>query len=87
MASALQLYEQAGAAYEKVLGADHPETLACRANLARAYYTVGRLTDGLDLLRDVAGRCERTLPRDDPLAQAVRESLASLAGGLRPRPG
>ena len=43
MASALQLYEETGAAYSRVLGADHPDTLAHRANLANAYYRVGRL--------------------------------------------
>ena len=81
MANALQFYEQACAGYERVLGADHPDTLAGRANLAHAYYAVGRLTDGLAVLRDTAARCERTLPPGDPLAQTVRESLANIAGG------
>jgi hypothetical protein len=81
MASALQLYEQAAAGYETTLGADHPDTLACRANLAHAYCAVGRLTDGMALLRDTAARCERVLPPGDPLTQTVRESLESIGGG------
>jgi hypothetical protein len=76
MASALQLYEQACSGYERVLGADHPDTLACRANLAHAYYTTGRLTDATALLRDTAARCERVLPRGDQLTRSVQESLA-----------
>jgi hypothetical protein len=63
------------------MGADHPDTLACRAKLANAYYAVGRLTDGLEVFRDTAARCERTLPPGDPLTQAVRESLANITGG------
>jgi hypothetical protein len=81
IASALQLYEQACSGYERVLGADHPDTLACRANLAHAYYTTGRLTDATALLRDTAARCERVLPRGDQLTRSVQESLANIAGG------
>jgi tetratricopeptide (TPR) repeat protein len=81
IASALQLYEQACSGYERALGADHPDTLACRANLAHAYYTTGRLTDATALLRDTAARCERVLPRGDQLTRSVQESLANIAGG------
>jgi hypothetical protein len=81
MASALQFYEQACAGYERVLGADHPDTLARRADLAHAYYTAGRLSDATSLLRDTAARCERVLPRGDRLTRSVQESLANIAGG------
>jgi hypothetical protein len=80
MASALQLYEQTCAGYERVLGADHPDTLARRANLANAYYTVGRLGDAATLLRDTVARCERAMPPGDPLTETVRESLTNIAG-------
>jgi hypothetical protein len=63
-----------------VLGADHPDTLAYRANLANAYYAAGRLTDATTLLRDTAARCERALPAGDPLTQSVKESLTNIAG-------
>jgi tetratricopeptide (TPR) repeat protein len=81
MASALQLYDQASAGYERVLGADHRDTLACRADLARAYYAVGRMTDAMTLLRDTLARCEQVLSPHDPLTEAVRQSLTSMAGG------
>jgi hypothetical protein len=81
MASALQQYELTRAGYEKVLGPDHPDTLARCANLASAYYSVGRLTDALTLLRDTVARCERVLTPRDPLTEAVRENLTNLAGG------
>jgi Tetratricopeptide repeat len=80
MASAMQLYEQTCADYERVLGADHPDTLARRANLAHAYYSAGRLSDATTLLRDTVARCERTLPPGDPFTETVRESLTNIAG-------
>jgi hypothetical protein len=81
MASALQFYEQTCAGYERVLGADHPNTLARRANLAHAYYAVGRLGAATTLLRDTVTRCEQVLPPGDPLTRTVRESLKNIAGG------
>jgi hypothetical protein len=80
MASALRLHEQACADSERVLGADHPDTLARRASLAHAYYKVGRLTDATTLLRDTVARCEQVLVPGDRLTQAVRESLTNIAG-------
>jgi len=41
---------------------------------------VGRVSEAMTLLRDTLARCERTLPPDDPLTQAVRQDLASMAG-------
>ena len=80
MASAVQLYELPCDGYQRVVGPDHPDTLARCANLASAYYSVGRLTDALTLLRDTVSRCERVLPPGDPMTAAVRESLTNLAG-------
>src|SRR5262249_32279405 len=81
MASAVQLFEESSAGYVHVLGADHPDTLASRVNLAHTYYAVGRLTDGLEVLRDAAARCERVLPPGDPLTRPVREGLANIEEG------
>jgi tetratricopeptide (TPR) repeat protein len=78
--SALQMFEQARADSGRVLGADHPDTLARCATLADIYDSVGLLTDAKRLLEDTAERCERVLPPYDPLTQAVRESLARIAG-------
>ncbi|HEY2575453.1 MAG TPA: tetratricopeptide repeat protein [Streptosporangiaceae bacterium] len=78
--SALQMFEQARADSERVLGADHPDTLSRFVTLADIYDSVGLLTDAKRLLEDTAERCERVLPPGDPLSQAVRESLARIAG-------
>ena len=80
MASALQLHEQARAGYERALGISHPDALASSANLAAVYYAVGRVTDAINLLRGTLARCEQVLSPRDPLTQAVRQSLANMAG-------
>jgi hypothetical protein len=72
--------EQTCADSERVLGADHADTLARQASLAHLYYAVGRVGDAQALLRDALARCERVLPYGDPLRQAVRQSLANIAG-------
>jgi len=81
MGFALQFGERTRAGYARVLGADHLDTLASSTDLARTYYAVGRTTDAITLLRDTLARYERRLPADDPLIEAVRESLASMTGG------
>ena len=43
MGEAIPLYEQTLTDSERVLGADHPNTLTSRNNLAYAYQTAGRL--------------------------------------------
>jgi tetratricopeptide (TPR) repeat protein len=80
MATAIQLLEQARADSERVLGNEHVDTLTLRVNLAHLYYAVGRIGDATSLLRDTAERCDRVLAADDPLVEAVRESLANIAG-------
>ena len=80
MASALQLYEQTRAVTSGFLAPIIRSTLAYRANLANAYYKVGRLSDAMTLLRDTVARCERVLPPGDPLTRAVRESLTNITG-------
>ncbi|MGO9193175.1 MAG: tetratricopeptide repeat protein, partial [Streptosporangiaceae bacterium] len=64
---------------ERLLGADHADTLARMANLAHLYYAVGRVGDAVTLLRDAATRSERVLPYGDPLIQAIQQSLANIA--------
>ena len=80
MAAALKLYDRACADYERVLGAEHPQTLGCRGELARAYYTAG-LLDATTLLRDTLSRSEQALPLGHPLTQALHETMTSIAGG------
>jgi tetratricopeptide (TPR) repeat protein len=78
MPAAIQFAERCSADSERVLGPDHADTLARLANLAYLYYAVGRVGDAVAMLHDVSGRCERTLPPGDPLARAVRQSLANI---------
>ncbi len=80
MVLAVQLSEQACTDSERILGANHVDTLARQARLASLYYAVGRVGDAHALLRDVTARCERVLPYGDPLREAVRQSLANIAG-------
>ena len=80
MPSAVLFSEQTCADSVRVLGADHADTLARQASLAHLYYAVGRVGDAQALLRDALARCERVLPYGDPLRQAVRQSLANIAG-------
>ena len=54
LGEAIPLLERTLADRERVLGADHPDTLASRHNLADAYVSAGRLGEAIPLL-------ERTL--------------------------
>jgi hypothetical protein len=80
MAVAVQMFEQVHASLVRVLGSDHPDTLAAALNLGRVYYAVGRLTDAGALLTDTVARGERMLAPADPLTKAARESLAVIIG-------
>ena len=80
MGVALQLYEETCAGYERTIGANHPTTLACQAELASGYYATGRLGDAINLLNDIIVRGEQALPPGDPLLRRMRESLTNIKG-------
>ena len=80
MGTALQLYEETCAGFERTIGANHASTLACRAELARGYYATGRLGDAITLLNDIIARGQQTLPAGDPLMQRMRETLTNITG-------
>jgi tetratricopeptide (TPR) repeat protein len=71
---------------ERLLGADHPDTLTSRNNLAGAYQSAGRLREAIGLYeRNLADR-ERLLGADHPDTLTSRDNLASAyqpAGRLR----
>jgi tetratricopeptide (TPR) repeat protein len=69
---AIPLYEQALADRERVLGADHPDTLASRTNLAYVCQTVGDLGRAIPLYEETLAECERVLDQDHPVTKAVR---------------
>jgi tetratricopeptide (TPR) repeat protein len=62
--------------YERVLGADHPDTLASRNNLAYAYESAGRLSEAIPLYEQALADCERVLGTDHPDTLASRNNLA-----------
>ncbi len=82
MSAALQLHQETCAGYERVLGADHPDTLARHADLAHAYYAAGQLGDAVTLLRDTITRSEQALSPGDPLTRALGETLADITGEM-----
>jgi len=61
---------------ERVLGEDHPNTLASRNNLAYAYESAGRLDDAIPLYQRTLTDRERVLGDDHPNTLTSRNNLA-----------
>ena len=61
----------------KILGDDHPQTLASRNNLAHAHYSAGRLDAAIPLYEEVLADRVRVLGEDHPDTLASRNNLAS----------
>ena len=72
----IELYEQVLAERERVLGADHPDTLTVRNNLAGAYKSAGRLAEAVELFERVLADRVRVLGPDHPDTLAARNNLA-----------
>ena len=62
---------------ERVLGADHPDTLASRNNLAAAYRSAGRLDQAIDLYEQNLAEALRILGSDHPETRFFRNNLAA----------
>jgi tetratricopeptide (TPR) repeat protein len=62
---------------ERVLGTDHPDTLAARGNLAIAYGEVGRTAEAITLYGQTLADRERVLGTDDPDTLGARDNLAA----------
>ncbi|MDI3101845.1 tetratricopeptide repeat protein [Streptomyces sp. AN-3] len=73
---ALQAHQRALTAYERLLGADHPSTLASRNNLAAAYDSAGDLGQAIPLYEQNLTDAERVLHSGHPLTLASRNNLA-----------
>jgi hypothetical protein len=58
-----------------MLGADHPDTLLSRNNLAGAYQTAGDLGRAIPLYEQTLADRTRVLGADHPITQAVQENL------------
>ena len=61
---------------EQVLGADHPDTLTSRNNLAGAYQSAGRLDEAIALYTRTLTDRERVLGADHPDTLTSRNNLA-----------
>ncbi len=61
---------------ERVLGADHPQTLGSRNNLAYAYREAGRLEEAIPLFERTLADAERVLGADHPDPLISRNNLA-----------
>ncbi|MET9252012.1 tetratricopeptide repeat protein, partial [Nonomuraea sp. NPDC003709] len=72
---------------ERVLGGDHPDTLASRSNLAHAYRAAGDLGRAIPLYEATLADCERVLRADHPLTRAVRGNLERAAAEKAGRSG
>jgi tetratricopeptide (TPR) repeat protein len=62
---------------ERLLGPDHPDTLASRTNLANAYRDAGRTAEAIELHERTLADRERLLGPDHPDTLASRNNLAN----------
>ncbi|WP_419469331.1 tetratricopeptide repeat protein [Candidatus Frankia alpina] len=61
----------------RILGPDHPDTLASRSNLAGAYQSAGRLDQAIDLHEQTLTDRLRILGPDHPHTLTSRNNLAA----------
>jgi hypothetical protein len=78
---AIPLFERSLADRRRVLGDDHPSTLASRNNLAGAYQAAGDLDRAIPLLEATLADCTRVLGEDHPLTKTVRSNLLRAVTG------
>ena len=75
MEEAIRLHERTLADRERVLGADHPDTLTSRNNLAVAYEAAGWLEEAIRLHERTLADRERVLGADHPDTLTSRNNL------------
>ena len=75
-AQAIMIGERVVADQERILGPDHPDTLAARNNLALAYRAAGRTAEAISLHEQTLADRERILGPDHPDTLAARYNLA-----------
>ena len=75
-AQSIVIGERLVAASERVLGPDHPDTLASRRNLAIGYRAVGRVDEAVSLDEQTLAASERVLGPDHPDTLNSRHGLA-----------
>jgi tetratricopeptide (TPR) repeat protein len=75
-AEVISLGEPLAGDCERVLGADHPATLAVRSNLARAYRMAGQTDKAIGLFEGILTDCRRLHGSDHPATLAAQSDLA-----------
>ena len=75
-AEAAEVHRTVAAGREQLLGADHPDTLASRCELAHALNHLGRPQQALEVFEQVTAARERTMGPDHPLTLAARQETA-----------
>ncbi|NRQ34560.1 tetratricopeptide repeat protein [Nonomuraea sp. NN258] len=73
---AIDYFQRANIAYERLLGVDHPNTMTSRGNLATAYQTTGDLGRAIPLFEATLADCERVLAVVHPHTLSSRYDLA-----------
>ena len=73
---AIEILKDAAEESGRLLGADHPDTLTSRNNLALAYYAAGRLNDAIPLFEETLTTQEELLGPDHPDTLRSRNNLA-----------
>ena len=73
---AIEILKDATEESGRLLGANHPDTLSSRNNLALAYQAAGRLNDAIPLLEKTLTDRERLLGPDHPDTLTSRNNLA-----------
>ncbi len=76
VAQSILIAEPLLADQERVLGADHPDTLGTRGNLATAYGATGRTAEAITLHEQTLADQERVLGADHPDTLTTRHNLA-----------
>jgi tetratricopeptide (TPR) repeat protein len=84
LAEATPLYERALTDCERILGAEHPDTLTSRDNLASAYEAAGRLGEATPLYERALTDRERILGADHPDTLTSRTTLAAAERVMSP---
>ena len=72
---AITLYEQVVTDRSRILGENHPQTLASRNNLAYTYLLMGRTDDAVSHIEQTLIRSTRALGEEHPLTVSARKNL------------
>jgi tetratricopeptide (TPR) repeat protein len=75
-AAAIDLAGEVSSVAEQLLGAEHPDTLTSRNNLASAYQAAGRLGEAIPLFEATLAARERVLGAEHPDTLTSRNNLA-----------